>query len=244
MPSYGVRTEGQPLEGVTVSGEAVRRITPERAEFLVEVTASAGTLAQALRDCQMKTAQIAQAVTPLGVQQTDVQTASLKVHNIYAPVPALPGYGNLPQIGPAGFSPYGGGLSVQPDIQLGSYCARTVLRINVREPGRAGDVADAVARSGGTVTGGLNFRAADEAAVRRTVLEAAGKDARQKAEALAAAVGKQVGDPLTVTEEILANNGTVAALRANAVFLPTPAISDFTGELEYYARVSATFRLQ
>src|ERR1700737_4237428 len=35
-------------EGVTVIGEAVRRVSPETAEFLVEITAAASTAAQAL----------------------------------------------------------------------------------------------------------------------------------------------------------------------------------------------------
>lgn len=250
MSSYAMRTEAPQTEGVTVFGEAVKRILPERAEFLVEVTASAGTMAQVLRDSQLKTTQIAQALLPLGVQQADVQTVSLKIHNIYAPVvPALPGYGNLPQIGPAGFTPsgftpYGPGLGVSPDVQLGSYCARNVLRINVREPGRAGEVADAAARAGAMVVGGLNFGAADETIARRTALEAAGKDARQKAEALASAAGKQVGDLLTISEEMLASNGTYTAFRAAMAFAPPQGLSDYTGELEYYARVSATYRIQ
>lgn len=246
MPAYATRTEPQQFEGVTVLGEAIRRILPERAEFLLEVTASAGTVTQVLRDSQTRTMQITQAIAPLGVQQSDIQSVSLKVHNIYTPtVPQLAGYGGMPQIGPGGFSPYAAaGLGVQPEVQLGSYCARNVLRITVREISRAGEVADAAARAGATVIGGLNFRAADESQARRTVLEAAGKDARQKAEALATAAGKQAGDPLTITEEILANNGTYAALRATMAISITPGIPEFAGELEYYARVSATFRFQ
>ncbi len=245
MPSYGMRTEAQQLEGVTVCGEAVRRIQPERAEFMIEVTASAGTVAQVLRESQSRAMQITQALAPLGVQQTDVQTISLKVHNIFSPVvQALPGYGGLPQIGAGGYSPFGAGLGVQPEVQLGSYCARNILRVNIRELGRAGEVADTAARAGANVVGGINFRAADESIARRGALEAAGKDARQKAETLAAAAGKQIGDPVSITEEILANDGNYTALRATTMFGFTPGIPDFTGELEYYARVSATFRLQ
>lgn len=253
MPAYGARTEAQQQEGVTVFGEAVRRILPERAEFLIEVTASSGTVTQVLRDSQTRTMQITQAIAPLGVQQADIQPVSVRVHNLYTPVvPALPGYGGMPQIGSGSFSPYGpaglgvqpGGLGVQPEVQLGSYCARNVLRISVREISRAGEVVDAVSRAGATVVGGINFRPADETQAHRTALEAAGKDARQKAEALATAAGKQLGDPLTITEEILASNGSLAALRATTALPFTMGPSEFTGELEYYARVTATFRFQ
>src|ERR1700750_333478 len=37
-------------DGITVIGEAVRRIAPETAEFLIEITTSAPNAAQALRD--------------------------------------------------------------------------------------------------------------------------------------------------------------------------------------------------
>src|ERR1700730_10623519 len=59
MPAYGIRAQ-MPAEGVAVMGEAVRRVAPESAEFLIELTASAPTAAQALRDVNHKSTQIAQ----------------------------------------------------------------------------------------------------------------------------------------------------------------------------------------
>ena len=244
MPSYGTRTQTQ-TEGVTVIGEAVRRIPSESAEVIIEVTSAAPTAAQALRDNHAKTMQITQAIAPLGVQQADVQAISVKLQNVYSPVmPSLPGYAGMPQIGQGGFSPYAAGATpMQPEVQFGSYFASNTLRINVREPGRAGEIADAVVRAGATLIGGVRFRAADEASARRTALEAAAKDARLKAEALAAASGKQVGDPVAITEDLVATNGTYAVLRAMAPFAFGAAAPDTVGELEYYARVSANFRL-
>src|SRR5437867_7154806 len=111
MEQYGSRVQTQ-IDGVIVIGEAVWRVTPERAEFLIEITTSAPTAAQALHDNQLKSAQVAQAVAPLGVQQTDLQTISLNVYNLYAPMlPALPAYGGLPAIGSGGFPQYGAGAA-------------------------------------------------------------------------------------------------------------------------------------
>jgi uncharacterized protein YggE len=244
MPSQALRTEAQ-MEGVTVIGEAVRRVQPERAEFLIEVTATALTAAQALRDNQAKTMQVGQAIAPLGVQPADIQTISLKVHSLYAPViQPLAAYAGAPQIGQVGFSPYAPGPPAQPDVQFGSYHATNVLRINVRDPGRVGDIADAAARAGASISGSFCFRAGDEPGARRAALEAAGHDARKKAEVLASAAGKQVGEPITITEDILASNGTYAALRATMPFALGPGAPEVAGELEYYARVSASFRFQ
>jgi uncharacterized protein YggE len=236
-------------DGVTVIGEAVRRVPPESAELLVEITAAAPTAAQALRDNHQKTAHLAQTMAALGVQPSDLQTVSFNVYSQFAPlIPGLthglPAYGAAPQIA---LPPYGGGVpagtGVQNEIQFGSYHARNTMRVNVREPGRVGEIVDAATKAGATVGGVFSLKAADEGQARKAALEAAGKDARAKAEALAAAAGKQLGEPVAIHEQIVATNGTYTALRAALPFSFGAGAPQVAGELEYYARVSANFRL-
>ena len=240
-------------DGVTVIGEAVRRVPPESAELLVEIAAAAPTAAQALRDNHQKTTHLAQVMAALGVQPSDLQTVSFNVYSQFAPlIPglpphALPAYGASPQIAQTGFPAYAGGVvagaGVQSEIQFGSYQARNTLRVNVREPGRAGEIVDAATKAGATVAGGFSLKAADEGQARKAALEAAGRDARTKAEALAAAAGKQIGDAVAIHEEIVVTNGTYSALRAALPFSFGAGAPQVAGELEYYARVSANFRL-
>jgi uncharacterized protein YggE len=249
MSTYGVQTEAHTaqrvIEGVTVIGEAVRGVSPEGAEFLIEITANAATAAQSLRDSQMKTTQITQAVAPFGVLPADLQTISLNLYNLYSqPMPSLPPYGGMPQIGQSAFGLYAGAPAVQPDVQFGSYQARKTVRVNVREAARVGEIVDAVSRAGATVIGALSLKVNDESAARKGALEAAAKDARAKAEALATAAGKQLGDPIAVSEDIVASNGAYAALRAAVPFAFGAGAPQTTGDLEYYARVSARFRFQ
>jgi uncharacterized protein YggE len=220
-------------EGVTVVGEAFRRVPPENAEFLIEITAGGTTAAHALRDCQSKTTQLAQMLGGLGVQANDIQTISLNVMSQWSPLQALPGPAAMPQLGQPGFEP-----------QFGSYHARNILRVTVRQAARVGEVLDAATRAGVTVSGSLTFQASDEAAARRTVLEAAGRDARSKAETLATAAGKQVGDAIALSEDCIVSNGTYSTLRSMMPLAIGPGSPQVAGELEYYARVSATFRLQ
>jgi uncharacterized protein YggE len=249
MPANGLRTPAQQtqqiIEGVTVIGEAVRRVSSETAEFLIEVATTASSAAQALRENQAKTQQVTQAIAPAGVQPADVETVSLKVHNLYAPVaPSLPPYGGLPQIAYAGFpGAYPTGAVSQPETQFSSFVASKTLRVNVREPAKVGDAADAAARSGASILGGFRLRATDEPAARRAALEAAGKDARLKAEALASSTGRQIGDPVAISEDIVASNGMYSALRATLPFAFGAGAPEQIGELEYYARVSVNFRL-
>jgi uncharacterized protein len=250
MSPYELRTQTQ--QGITVTGEAVRRVTPESAEFLVEITSAAPTAAQAFRDNHHKTMQLAQAMSALGAQPSDLQTVSFNVYSQFTPLIPIPGlplpaYGAAPQIGHPGFPPYAagvpGGTGMQGEIQFGSYQASNTLRVNVRDPGRAGEILDAATKAGATIAGGFSLKASDESQARRAALEAAGKDARAKAEALAAAAGKQIGETLGICEEIVATNGTYAALRAALPFSFGAGAPQVAGELEYYARVSANFRL-
>jgi hypothetical protein len=249
MSPYGLQPQAQfPLtqrEGVTVIGEAVRRVPPENAEFLMEITASAPTAAQALHESQSKTTQVAQALGALGVQPGDIQTISLNVFSLYVPLmQGLPGSSGMPQIGTPGFSPFTTGSVQQPEVQFGSYHARNTLRVNVRQAARVGEIVDAATKAGASVAGAFSFQVADEAAARRALLEAAGRDARAKAETLAAAAGKQVGDPISITEDCILSNGTYTALRSTTPFAFGAGAPQVAGELEYYARVSASFRFQ
>jgi len=249
MVSNVSRAQTTQMEGVTVVGEAVRRVSPESAEFLIEITAGAPTAAQALHDNQLKTTQVAQAVEPLGVQPGDLQTISLNVYSMFAPVAAYPG---LAQMGLAGalpaasvFSPYAPPVPAgQVEVQSAAYQTRNTLRVIVRDLRRLGEIVDMLTRAGASVTGNMGIRVGDEAVARRSALEAAGKDARAKAETLANAAGRQVGDAIAITEEIVVSNGTYTKLRLALPFAFGAGTPQVTGELEYYARVSASFRLQ
>lgn len=242
MPGDTSRTQSQ--EGIAVIGEAVRRVAPESVQFLIEITTGGATGLQAMNNYQTKAAQIAQAASTLGVPHTDMQTVSLNVINVYAPLmQALPQYG-VSQIGQGGLGGFAPPQGLQPDVQFGTFQARSVLRVNLRDATRAGEIADALVKAGATLASALSYHAADEAGARKATLEAAGKDARSKAETLAATAGKKLGEPLAISEDIIASNGVYSALRAHAPWAFGPDTPIVAGELEYYARVTASYRFQ
>ncbi len=191
-PSFGFQGSSQTMEGIAVVGEAVHRVSPESAEFLIEITTAAPTAAQALRDHETRSAHIAQTVAPLGVQPADLQTISLNVVNFYTPTtPMLPPFGPSPQLGmPSGFGFTAAGTAIQPDVQFGAYQVRNLLRVTVRETARVGEVVDVLAKAGASLAGGFAYRVADESGARKAVLDGAARDARAKAQTLAAATGK------------------------------------------------------
>jgi uncharacterized protein YggE len=242
-PAYAaVRTQPQVQEGIAVVGEAVRRVAPDSAEFVVEITTKGPTVSQSQANHQNLIAQIVQTLSGLGTHRADLQTISMDIANVFAAALPTPAYG-VSQI-PGGAFPGFMQPAMQPDIQFGAFQSRSLLRVTVRDAARAGEIADVLAKAGGTLIGGISYRAADESSARRSALEAAGKDARAKAETLAAATGKQVGDPISVSEDIVATNGTYTNMRNQMPWAFGPNMPSVAGELEYYARVSASFRFQ
>lgn len=240
-PAYTVRTQNQAQEGIAVVGEAVRRVAPESVEFLIELTAHGQSAGQALSNHQTVFQHVTQSVATLGLQRADLQTVSMNVAQAFAPgLPPAPFA--IPQLG-SGFPAFGAPPNL-PEIQFGNYQARSLVRVTVRDASRAGQIADAFAKAGANLVGGLSYRAADEAGARKLALEAAGKDARAKAESLAASAGKQLGDPVAISEEMVASNGVYSALRAQMPWAFGPDTPSSAGELEYYARVTASFRFQ
>jgi uncharacterized protein YggE len=232
-------------------------VPPESAEFLIEVTVTSTSPAQALRDHTTKLQQLTVATQSVGIEPGDLQTVSMNVYNLYSPglggLPALNAFGAMQLVGPAGLHPFGnvapgsqpGVYGTQPEVQLGSYQVRGLIRVVIREPGRVGEAVQTAIRAGATPVGPLSFRASDEPGARRAVLEAAGADAKVKAETLARSLGKNLGDAVTVTEDILVSNGAYGMLRSSVpVAFASGAAPALIGELEYYARVSASFRLQ
>ena len=248
MPANAYRAQfqpaTQPTEGIAVVGEAVRRVAPESAQFLIEISAAGATGSQAMANYEAKTAQISQAVSTLGIQHSDLQTVSLNVVNVYAPLIQHLPYA-VPQIGQGGMSAFATTpTSFQPDVQFGTFQTRGVMRVNLREASRAAEVADALLKAGATLASGLSYHAADDAGARKSTLEAAGKDARAKAETLAATAGKKLGEPLAISEDIVASNGIYSALRTQMPWAFGPDTPTTAGELEYYARVTASYRFQ
>ena len=226
------------FDGITVIGEAVRRVSAETAEFVAEVATNGLTAAQALQANQQKLGLFAEALAPFGVQSIDVTNICATIQNVLLPMQAAPGIPNALSFAQFGH-PYLAAALAQPDIQPATLRAACRVRVCVRDSSRAGEVIDAAIRAGATLATPLTVRASDEALARRSALEAAAKDARAKAEALAAAAGKQLGDPVAISEESTSSNG---AGQFASPYFPGMFTPDISGELEFRARVSARFR--
>src|SRR5919202_547899 len=180
---------GLASEGLTVVGEATRSVAPDVAELTIGVQTTSTSAAQALRENATRMLHVAQAIMALGVNQTDIETTGLSVAPLY--------HLFHPQLGPPQWpvvNPYGqpGALAVVGEVQpLVGYHVSSTAKVLLRDTNRSGETLDTVVAAGANCSIGIAFRLQDDTLVRRAVLEAAGREARAKAEALAAAVGRQ-----------------------------------------------------
>ncbi len=255
-------------EGLWVVGEATRSAPPDMVELMLGVQTDGATAIQALRENATKMTLVAQAIVAMGVGQGDIQTAGLSIYPLYTSrfqpsgLSACLPYPQTLQLQSLGLGVYP--QTAQPSTeapQIVGYRVSNSMRVSLRDPTRLGEVLDAAIAAGANLTSGVALKLRDESALRRTALEAAGKDARAKAEALATAVGKQLGDVITVTEEFTSfgqpppgfwgqaplglSGGSLGGFlpfgMGAAPPSPTPGSP---GELAYYARVVVVYQLR
>jgi uncharacterized protein len=164
-----------------VVGEATWTVLPDMVDLALGVQVGGASAAQALRENAARAVRVAQALAGLGIGQDDVQTSGVSI---------------LPRVGPPGHP----GSGRAPGPPVAGYLVSTTLTVSLRDLGRVGEVIDAAARAGGNLRG-MVMRSSDEAAERRAVLALALEDARARAEALAAAAGRELGGVLGLAEE-------------------------------------------
>jgi uncharacterized protein len=177
-------------EIISVLGEGASVGVPDAVEVAVAVRAAGATVAQALRDHANRAMTLMQMLSAKGVGGHDVRMTPVSVVPVLSPQAAAGvGFGAAPA--PLGFT----------DTAPTMYYAWSTIRIAVADVNRTTELLDAIAAAGQHVTMALSHKVSDEGAVRRSALDAALKDARLKAQALAAATGRQLAQPLSIVEE-------------------------------------------
>jgi uncharacterized protein YggE len=201
-PPFGLQF---PIEGLKVTGEAVRESTPEVIELGFDIHGMGSTAAFALQDCAIRMMQIGQALTAMGIGQGDLQAGPMSLRPIPLPAPPLSTFSlTRPLLNPAysGFGDVAPFTPAPPQVNTSyGYDVASSVKLSVRDTTRLAEVVDAVMGSGANVLASVRFFLRDERAVRRTLLEEAVREAREKAEILAAAVGKTLAAPTHIEED-------------------------------------------
>jgi uncharacterized protein len=171
---------------VTVSGEAHGQLKSQIANFTAGVSATNKDKQTAVNEVNTKMATLTQAVKAFGIPEADIKTQSASVYQIQD------GY-------------YQDG-TYHP--RKGDWQASNDINITLRDLNRASELTDLLNTSGATNVYGPNFSVDDTNQIEMDLSQKAMLNARQKAEALAQASGKTVGDVITISE-----TGSVSPIR-------------------------------
>ena len=238
-----------PVEGLTVVGEATQDAPPEIVELSFDIHSVGLSAAIALQENAAKTKHIEQTLTSIG-KEMEVKTGEVEVWPLLQlpnPPPTM-----MPLL-PAPFGLSGPNLSMVPAVSenpgLLGYRAVNSLKVAVRDVDRVGEVVDIVTREGAFPNGSIRFFLQDETTLERTLLEKAVHRARDKANALAAAVGKTTGNPVSISEEFTAYQPQPSYNRHNPILAAASSGSNVRlpfihGQLTFSAKVSVVYQLQ
>jgi uncharacterized protein YggE len=156
---------------VTVRGSGVVRLPPDRVSFSVGVETEAPSVAQAFKANGTKLSAVLAALKAKGVQPKEIQTSNLEVASRDPEGKKLPGFR-----------------------------VSNLVTVTRADPAAVGDLLQAAISAGANQAGGLRFFVAEPAKVQQRGLELAYRDARSKAESLAALANQALGDALCLVE--------------------------------------------
>ena len=221
--------------GISVTGEATQKAVPDFADVAVAVEVSGQSAQQTLMESTFRLQRISAAAVSIGVKAEDMQTSGLRLDPLHPPSP-------LPQSAPTAPMLQGalGGAS-----GIIGYQASSTLRISF-EAARIGELVDALVSAGANrIVAGPIFRLRDESDVRRLALARAAKNAREKAEVIAIALAKKLGDPIVAREEAAFLSSMLLPFSTGPGSLGIGALTNTPvspGELAYQARVNVIYK--
>lgn len=174
----GLSVGSDQRESLTVAGSATQTVAPDKAEVYVRIEKSALTS----REAQAKGAQITDAVMNTlvqnGLRKEQIETSqySLQKDEVYNP------------------------QTNQVDVR--GYKLVQVLKLNIEDLASVGTLVDVSVQAGASGIDTIQFTLTKkrEAEVKREVLALAAKEAKVKAESLAAGLGVSLGRLITVSE--------------------------------------------
>ena len=218
----------QPVPGlttppvVTAAGTGRVATDPDRAVVRLGMTAEAPEASAAQSQVNETMQAILDAVKALGVPERSIRTEQLTLSPVYDMRPIQ---------------------NPQPrnEPRIVGYSASNVVSVELDDISRIGDVIDAGIESGANQLQGVSFHTRDDAAARSEALGLAVRDARAQAEAMATALGMQIGG----LREIVAADAVVQPPQpyAAARFALEAATPIQPGQVEISAGVTATFFL-
>jgi uncharacterized protein YggE len=212
-----VTTEGAaPLYTVTASGTGETYAAPDMAQVYFGATVTADEAADALGQANGIAEEITAAVKDAGVDAKDIQTANVSVY---------------PQQNYEGDT-----------VRITGYQATIQVSVKIRDIEAVGDVIGAASGAGANEISGPSFMLDDDAEANAAAIELAIEDARARAEVMAKASGKTLGEIISVNETGATTPIYYGAARDTMAAAESVAIEP--GQLNITTSVTVVFELK
>jgi uncharacterized protein YggE len=171
----------EPVPRITVTGEGKVDIPPDMAVLVLSVNREATTAREALTANSAAMSKVLEAMTALGIDKRDLQTANFDIQPRYVYPNHQDGSAEAPR--------------------LVGYIVRNALSVRVRDISRVGEVLDTSVTLGVNEGGSILFTNDDPSAAITQARVKAMKEALSKARTLAEAAGVELGSVLDISEQ-------------------------------------------
>jgi hypothetical protein len=215
-----VTTDGAvPLNTVTAQGLGEAPASPDEAQMYFGVTLNDADAKKALEGASVIAEKITAAVKGSGVDAKDIQTANVSVQPEYD-------------------------YSENKAPRVTGYRASLQVRVKIRDIGMVGEVIQAANGAGANEIGGPAFTLSDDSDARDIAIADAIDDARRRAEAMAKAAGKSVGDVISVSEAGITMPPVYYGAERAYSDAGATAVPIEPGQLDITANVTVVFELK
>ncbi|WP_054685511.1 SIMPL domain-containing protein, partial [Rhodothermus marinus] len=174
-----VGTETPAVPTITVQGEGVVRVQPDRATLRFAVVTRDLDPEQARRRNAEASRRALNAVRALGIDERKLHLEALTLHPM---------------------------REYNPDLRRWEekgYEVQRVLRVELDDLDRLPEVVARVVQQGANRLQGIQYDVSNREAVRLAALQAAVRNAREKARQMLSELNREVGDPIRITEQAL-----------------------------------------
>lgn len=209
-----------PPKIVKTTGTAELKVTPDEALIQVGVEHQSPRARNAKTAVDYSSRRILAVLKQLGIEDKDIQTAYLYLQPM---------------------------IDYRNGVKITNFTAEQSLSVKLRDLAKLDDVMDAVVTAGANRIDGVEYQSSELRKYKDQARDEAAKAAREKAEALAKALGNQIGKTYSI-EEVQQGEGIYGfgGLAANATMeeYKSRAPSTAPGELTVKASVIVSFEIQ
>jgi uncharacterized protein YggE len=177
VPAFAAAQERMEPPTINVDATATIEREPDRAVVMLAVESEAPTAQAASQANANAMSRVLSGLRSAGLSSQSIRTVSVQLVPVYAPV----------------------GPSREEPPRIAGYRAINMVQVTVDSLTRVGRLIDSAIGSGANRVAGISFELKDPESARLAALEAAVQKARREAEVVAAAAGRALGEPISIS---------------------------------------------